>query len=559
MERLRQVIADTMARVAVLNTSQKIAIALCAALICLSLVWLMQWSSEPDMVSLLNHDFEFAELDAAEEALKANGVSHRVAGTRIYVRADERHNALRLLHSADALPDGSLYDMASVVTETNPFLAPEQRDFAQTYAKGNELAKIISTSPLVKQASVIINPQKRRRLGGQSDEPTASVAITLARGAEMNEAMIDGFAKMVAGAVAGLKPHNVYITDTATGRSYNVPHPDDLASFDVFGVEKKREAHLQSKIMGTLAYIPGVRVAVTVEVDSSKRVTQKLKHDAAQPRMETSQTTESNGGSGAAEPGVQANLGQAITATGPRESNTMEESTVENFEPKLSQTETIEQIPFAIKSVAAAIGLPRSFILGIYSAKFPDKETPKDDDPEFVRIREEQIERVKTSVERIVMAKGPKDVEVSVFPDIEWSGEGVDWRAGAGMGGVAEVSADSVDSLNMIRGYGPQVGLGALALISLVMMMRIVRNVPSRPAASAQSSTKQVAVEEEELLLATGSGAVGKAALSESLLVGREVDDETLRYQELTEEVSKLVEADPESAAELIRRWMDDA
>lgn len=559
MERIRQLIGDIAARVAVLNTSQKLAIALCAALIGVSLVWLMQWSSEPDMVSLINHDFEFAELDAAEEALKASGIHYRIAGTRIYVPLDERHNALRLLHSADALPDGSLYDMASVVTDSNPFLAPEQRDFAQTYAKGNELAKIIATSPLVKQASVIINPQKRRRLGGNSDEPTASVAITLARGAEMNEAMIDGFAKLAAGAVAGLKPHNVYITDTATGRSYNVPHPDDVASFDVFGVEKKREAHLQSKIMGALAYIPGVRVAVSVEVDSSKRVTQKLKHDAVQPKIESNQTSESNGGGGAAEPGVQANLGQAITAAGAKESTTTEESTVENFEPTLSQTETIEQIPFAIKSVAAAIGMPRSFVVGIYAAKFPDKEPPKDDDPEFVRLREEQLERVKTSVERIVMAKGPKDVEVSVFPDIEWNGETADWGPASGIAGVAEVSADAADSLTLLRGYGPQLGLGMLAVLSLFMMMRIVRSVPTRAPAAAEAAKKQNPALEEELLLTAGGGAVGKASLSESLLVGREVDDETLRYQELTEEVSKLVEADPESAAELIRRWMDDA
>jgi flagellar biosynthesis/type III secretory pathway M-ring protein FliF/YscJ len=337
-----------------------------------------------------------------------------------------------------------------------------------------------------------------------------------------------------------------------------VPHPDDVASFDVFGVEKKREAHLQSKILGTLAYIPGIRVAVTVEVDSSKRVTQKLKHDSAQPKIETSQTSESGEARGAAEPGVQANLGQAVTAGGANQSNTTEETTVENFEPKLSQTETIEQIPFAIKSVAAAVGIPRSFIVGIYGAKFPDKEAPKDDDPEFVRIREEQLERVKTSVERIVMAKGPKDVEVNVFPDMEWTPEGTDWKQGAGAAGVAQASAEPMDSLATLTGYGPQVGLSALALLSLFMMMRIVRSVPSRPATEAVAIKKAGAPEEDEPLLAAGSSAIGKAALSESLLIGREVDDDTLRYQELTEEVSKLVEADPEGAAELIRRWMDE-
>ena len=559
MDRVRQLLEEIAVRLRVLNTSQRIAIALCTAMVGGSLIWLMQWSTAPEMVSLVTHDFSFPELDAAEQSLRANDIDHEVHGSRIYVRAADRHNALRVLHSANALPEGSLYDMAAAVTDQNPFQSPDAREYAQNFAKGNELAKIIATASFVKQASVIVNPRSKRRLGGESDVPTASVAITMAPGEEMNEAMVDGFAKLVSGAVAGLKPHNVYITDTATGRSFNVPHPDDAASFDVFGMEKKREAHLQSKVLGALAYIPGVRVSVTVEVDTSKRVTQKLKHDSAQPKVETSQSSETGSQTGAAEPGVQANLGQAITAGGSGQTSTTEESTVENFEPKLSETETIEQIPFATKNATATIGIPRSFIVGVYQAQFPTADKPDDENPDFVKIRDDQIGRVKRGVERIVMAKKPDDVVVHVYPDMEWSSEGGSWSPAAGTGVVAQAKSESFDAVEMLRGYGPQVGLGCLALLSMFTMLRIVRSAPAVAKPSFAGSDMKPGPQQDEPLLASGPSAVGKAAASESLLIGREVDDDTLRYQELGEEVAKLVEADPEGAAELIRRWMDDA
>ena len=566
MERLRQLISEIAARLSVLTVSQRLAIGLCTVLAAFSMLWLMQWSTLPDTVSLLNHDFSYSELDGAEEALKANDIPYEIRGTRVFVGPADRHNALRVLHAANALPEGSLYDMASVVSDQNPFAAPEARDYAQNYAKGNELAKIIATTQSVKQASVIINPKSKRRLGGQSDVPTASVAVMLASGQELSEQMVDGFAKLVSGAVAGLKPHNVYVTDTNTGRSYNTPHPDDLASFDVFSMEKKREAHLQSKILGALAYIPGLRVAVTVEVDSSKRTMQKLRHEAAQPRIETAQSSEQGGSSPAAEPGVQANLGQAVSGGAGASTSTTEQSSVENFEPKLAETETVEQVPFAPKSVTAAIGIPRSFIVGIFKARYPEKSDPKDEDGEFTGIMEDQIAKVRAGVERIVMAKDPKNVQVNVYPDVEWSASGSSLSQLPGVATVVEARTESIDAMDMARDYGPQLGLATLALVSMFMMMRIVRSVPKPPPlpevetakAAGSKPSSEGADEEQEQLLVAGTSPVGKAATSETLLIAREIDDQTLRFQQLGEEVSKLVESDPEGAAGLIRRWLDN-
>ncbi len=179
MERLRQLLSHVGAQLSVLTVSQRLAIGLCAALVVGSLAWLLQWSTRPEMVPLITQDIGYDNLDTAEQALRGEGVKFEVHGTRIYVRPADLHNALRLLHSADALPEGSLFDMATVVMDQNPFQPPAARAFAQTYAKGNELAKIIATSPAVSKVSVIINPKTKRRLGGLTDVPTASVTVTM--------------------------------------------------------------------------------------------------------------------------------------------------------------------------------------------------------------------------------------------------------------------------------------------------------------------------------------------------------------------------------------------
>ena len=120
MERLRRLLAHIGAQLRVLSVSQRLAVGLCAALAAVSVLWLLQWSTQPDMVPLVRNEFGFDDLDAAEAALRSSDIAFEVRGTRIYVPPVARHNALRVLHGADALPEGSLFDMAAVVAESNP-------------------------------------------------------------------------------------------------------------------------------------------------------------------------------------------------------------------------------------------------------------------------------------------------------------------------------------------------------------------------------------------------------------------------------------------------------
>lgn len=555
MDRLRQLWSHISAQLSVLTVSQRLAIGLCAALAAGSILWLLKWSTTPELVPLATTEFTFDQLDTAEKEL--GGLYHERRGMRLYVRPVDKHNALRLVHQADALPEGSLFDMEAVVSDSNPFQSPLARIYAQNFAMGNELSKIIASSPAVKSASVIINPVTKRRLGGTTDVPTASVTVMLASGRDMTHEMVEGFAKLVAGAVAGLKPHNVYITDARTLKPYSLPHPDDAASFDALAMIKRREEHYRSKIIDKFRDIPGIQVAISVELDMSKRVVQSVKHDLPQPRQETTDSSDQSSSARPAEPGVQANIGTALTGGGRGRSQTTEKTTVENFEPKLSRTETVEHFPFATTKVTAAVGIPRSYVLGVYRANNPDSaENPKDDDPAFVKTRNVQMARVRASVEKIVMAKDPKDVEVDVYPDMDWTAGGGVWSRAPGGVVLAQGGAESFDIMGLVQTYAPQAGLAGLALISLVMMMRVVRK--SSEAVVPHRRRTPDSPPEDEPMLTVSETPVGQAETSESMLVGKEVDPATLRYQELGQEVSALVQGDPAGSADLIRSWLEE-
>lgn len=552
MDRLRKLINQITAQLSVLTGSQRLAVALSAALVVVSMLWLMQWSVTPDLIPLVNYEFSYDELDAAEQAIEATGKPYQTRGRRIYVRSVDQPNLIRVLHKAEVLPEGSLYDMTSVVTSDNPFESPEARKFKQNYAKGNELAKIIATAPFVKNAAVLINEKTKRRLGGQSDVPTASVNLVLAPGTEVNQEMIRGFARLVAGAVAGLKPWNVYITDSTTGRSYNVPHPEDAGNFNFLSQVKEQEAHFQSKILDKLAHIPGLTAAVTVDLDPSRTVEQKQTFSAPEPKTESTRISEQSSGRTPSEAGVQANLGQAVTAGPQGGAESSQESDVENFPPQITSSKTIERNTYELIRTTATVGIPRSFVVGVYRAQYPDGEpNPRDTDEDFKVVLDDQVQSVKKSVEQIVMAR-PGDVEVDVYPDVHWQPGGSEWASSPG-GVAAAGQASSQDVMDLALSWAPQAGLGLLALMSLFMMMRVVRK-----SADEMGERKRRMESEEETILSADSPAVGQAAASTGFLVGRELGEDALRSRELNEEVARLVEEDPDGTAELLRRWMEE-
>lgn len=552
MDRLRKLVEYISQQLKVLTISQRLALALSAALVVVSVLWLVQWSGSPEMVQLIDRRFEYEELDQIEQVIEQANVPYRVDGLRVYVRYEDRHNLLRLISAADAFPEGSLYDLTNVVQESSPFDPPSLRDVKHNYALANELAQIIGTSPLVESARVMINNKEKRRLGGMGYQSTASVLVKMQGHQTLSAVKAEGFARLVASAVEGLKPHNVSVINAATMVTHKVPHPDDPGSVDMIGKTSDYERRFEEKIRLLLSNIPNVLTTVTVRLDASKTVTESADYGSPETSAELTETSEQLTSRRPTEPGVQPNLGQAVTSGGGGGKSSRDKSDTEYYPPSVVERKRTEQFPFSIERVTAAISIPRSFVVSVYKAQFPEGEdVPAADNADFQTIRENMLNSVRDNVVAALQADS-QDVQVDVYPDMNWD-NGAGSFAAAPNGAIpAGVTGESLDTFGLVTTYGPQAGMVFLALMSLMMMMRIAR----RSADELSGTPPDEEEDEEDVIYDAGDDSVGEATSASSFLVGREMSDDLLRVRELTEEVSKMIESDPGTAAELLNQWI---
>ncbi|MGB9626583.1 MAG: hypothetical protein ACPMAQ_17145, partial [Phycisphaerae bacterium] len=148
----------------------------------------------------------------------------------------------------------------------------------------------------------------------------------------------------------------------------------------------------------------------------------------------------------------------------------------------------------------------------------------------------------------------------------------VDWFYDAPLPGMAVVEAGAGNEvMGWVKAYAGQAGLGALAIVSLLAMMMVVRRAsaapilpgeepPPEPLPLSRHARKARAAEpgiDPEIFVA--GSPVGEAQVTEGLLVGREVDENAVRAQQVVEQVSQLIEDDPDTAAALVKRWVESS
>ena len=555
MDALRQLLARIQSQLATLNRSQQTVIGLCAVLIAGSLLWLVQWSASPVYVSLLpGQPMTALEIEHAEDVLRANGADYRAGQDRILVRSEDRRRLMSALNVADALPTELAITFASLMEDDSPFRPESENASRRNIALGNELAMIIAASPDVAAARVIVQPLAKRAIGGRNAPASASVAVTMVSGRSLTHDRVRGVARLVAGAVPGLEPHMVAVIDGNTGRPWIIPRPEDEVAFGLLEERKKYENHLLGKILEQLAYIPGVLVAISVELDTEQTQTTTTTWDEGALQQDSTFETETTTGESRSAPGTNSNVGMALSSGGSSQSSTSTDSRQSFYKPLLVEQVQTKKTPFALKRATASINVPRSYVASIHKAASGTEAEPTDTELDPIKALERT--RIQGLVQNVLMSMDSDDVQVGFYYDLK-PGEAVfaDAPGGLALGGIAPASS----WWSALETYVPKIGLGLLGIVGLVSMTRMVRKSAqiaetSRP--KPLESDLDVSTDSEGILTVEG-GPVGMAGVQEGYLTGHEVDDETLRSHELREQVSTMVEENPDNAADLIRRWVE--
>ncbi|MGH7179197.1 MAG: flagellar M-ring protein FliF C-terminal domain-containing protein, partial [Tepidisphaeraceae bacterium] len=407
------------------------------------------------------------------------------------------------------------------------------------------LADVIRHFPDVAYVAVVIDPTNERHIGvGSGRQPTATVQITTRAGGKAPKQLVKAAADTVAGAQSGLQRRNISVV--INGASYRAPDPstDALAGGDDI-LERKQQAeqYYADKLSAQLAFAPGILVGVdcSVDVESSQStkttyepgvqkeasVKRQSREDAAQPAS-------------GIEPGAQSNIGLTLDNGGAAANSTSTDETESTtFENKFGETHTQTVKPAGnVKVLGVSVRVPRSYFVQGYKLANPSASS----EPDEAALRKlEDDERLKITRDVQVITQVANDAAVSVtsYPDI----------APALASAPATGSARALTVL--LTSHMKEITLAVLAAVSLMIVSMMARKT-----APAASDAPPIDVMEAPVL-ATDEEVAGDVSEGSGTLDGMELDEDSIKAQQMVEQVSTMVKENPDAAANLVKRWLN--
>jgi len=464
MDFLRKMIENTRAHLKGLGTSQKLAIFLCVVVMAGALVWMFQWSGQPEWEPILpGQVWTDEELEKAKKVLDQG--EYRITGSQILVPASERRSIRSKLGQAGALPRDTRAGFEALMKETSPWKSQTQQSREWVVAYGNQLAMDLEGWKGVRRAQVILQMPKHRQLGAAVSRPSASVSVETDESTVVDRAFVQAIAAMVSGST-GVPPENVQIVDRKTHKSFRAPDPGSPLAGDLHELRVQKEKYFEEKIERHLG-IPGVRVIAYAEIETDRRTTTERTPTEGKSieKKETKEETTEKRTPIASDPGVQPNTGLALSG-GQNEDSEQTSRTMEYVSALGEKTTTTEFGLGAMKKLTASINVPRSYLAAILSQQ-PDGQNKTVTDKDIDTLAQKEFTKIRKQVINAIGAVDEKLVEVDWYYD----------QVPALASGVDRAETESV--VGLLKAYGKQGGLGVLAIMSLLMMLMMVRKGPA--------------------------------------------------------------------------------
>jgi flagellar M-ring protein FliF len=548
VQMLRQTIEQISQRLRDLPSASKLLIGSLMVILVMGLFLVGQYAGSSARVELSIDPEAQAE---AMTYMRSVGIEFEPVNGKLMVPKEQQITILAQLTERE-ITGGDTINFESLLKQDSPFLSRDQSQKHWLTAKMNVLSRMITQMSGVKSATVVIDePSKPSGLGMSYTAPSASVNVVMKSG-EMSQELVDAVARLVAGAHAGLKPEHVAVSDAMANKVRKTRGSDDFAAGTNLEHKIKTEHAVQTKIEEYLSYIPGVKVAVNAMVDTRDMTVRSdsYKEAVVGPLAERSSTSTSSSTTGGAEPGVRTNTGVSLSTGGKSGTTSSQEQNEAKMDPRFPAEHSLirDAKGFALK-VNATIGIPRSFLVRVFREQKKD-EKAEPDDAAITAIEQQHRPQIEKGVQALIDTQGIEgatkgDVVVSVIPDFAILGAGGSMQAELAPMSWA-VSGGPMD------GVIKMAGLGALAVVSLLMMFLMIRKANVQEALpSAQDLAgipPPIQLDESDM--------VGEADESAPALEGMELDDDALRRQQMLGQINDMVNKNPDEAAALVRRWM---
>ncbi len=563
MQALRRTLELVRSRLAGLNPTAKLLIGSLMVIVALGLFLVAQWSSTTTTVPFAVTP---AAYDQAKVYLATRGVKYEEKGGALHVPV-ERHGELLAGFAEQGGGSEAGIDFTKLVELDSPFETTRQSETKKLIALQNVLARTISGFRNVKSATVFISPKPATPLGASRHVQTASVHVQMRQGG-LTQDQADSIAAMVAGTQAGLKPENVSITDGA--QSYRTTFGRGAAAGENLEHSLKIADAVQARIATLLASISGVRIAVNPQVVTTERTRTRteFRDGISVPVSESTQTSETRGANPSREPGTVPNAGMALGggASGGQSATERSENRYLSQIPGTRETE-IDPTGYAVK-IDVGVAIPWSYFVRVWRLRNPSAEGgegaaagaagSEPDETAVAAVRDEEIARIKKLVEPLVATDGFADskkgvVEVSWFYDFAEEAAAPSIAAGfgelvLGSGGGGGGGGFSISGGGILK----PIGLGILAVVSLFFMF----NIAKKASVAEQMPSAEELAGVPPMLDSESGELIGEADEATPALEGVELDDDSLRRQQMLDQLNELAGRDPEELSGILRRWM---
>jgi flagellar biosynthesis/type III secretory pathway M-ring protein FliF/YscJ len=314
---------------------------------------------------------------------------------------------------------------------------------------------------------------------------------------------------------------------------------------------KEGERYYSEKIEARLARYGGAMVSVTVDPKMTSSQIEKESYDKGrtflQPLSVDEKTEENVTSSRApAEPGVVPNTGAnrpsdvSPAAGGGEGSNTnsTDTRTKNQIFPSVVR-EWLKSPAGSAAVVGASVSIPRSYLVRIFKAQTSSNKEP--DEAALQPLVDSELRKVKNAVlgcaSNIPEDKILLDYYYDDLPPLDPAGQ--------------PAMASSVPLA--LTGHIKEIALGALAIISLFMVSMMVRKSSPAPIIAPKADRAGVP--------STVAAEDSATEVSEGIqsMDGMEVDEDSIRTQQMIGQVSNMVKENPDGAANLVKRWLNRA
>ncbi|MFN0137686.1 MAG: flagellar M-ring protein FliF C-terminal domain-containing protein [Phycisphaerae bacterium] len=580
MASLQQTMQGALGQLRDMTVSQKAAIALGVALIAGSMIWLAQWAATPEMTPLIQQPLSTDEIAQITTGLDSMGEKYKVEAGKVFVRSGASTSGLLAqLSQMDKLPSDTSLGFAAMIKASNPWLPQEENNRRWNVALATELEHVLSRFTGVKEAKVFLNLNaKERGFARNTPSATASVTLIMKSGEAVSRQLAIAAAKQVAGAVRGLPLKNVEVVDGSGKPALEWEDESGESMSGLQRLQKQKESETAAKIRQQLAFDPNLRVSVQVVLELSTRTESSATPTEGVPTEENSSETTTSRNRAAGQPGVEPNVGAAVSGGGSDETSKTE-TRESRLQPGMT-TSTTSNPAGTTKQIFAAINVSHSYLLSVYRRQKPDGAEPSE--AEIETLFQQQKSKIEAQAAKLVQPPDPKQVAVNWYYDAVTP--------------IVAVEAGAVDvSMGMLQTYGPASLLGVLALASLGMMMKLAKQkqegesfglelgLPKEAIEAAQRASEDLRSHAGVAAMRRAAGGGGAAAMTaagitaipdeqgnepptpplpvgkaaEAVLEAREVGEGEAQIGRMLEQVADVANQDEEGVAHIIETWMD--